>query len=157
MTESRAEPATKEVSSILTSLSNNGSPSASRRSLAGRRKHVRLRAITENYRTAAEMARREMFSLLLNVMDLAVETCKSVQLQADVAVFERRLHTAKRLYTRAVARSSYYRMTPQDVAQLELRSARLALEISGLEKWLRDRGVESTRSADPGSGNVVAA
>ena len=113
--------------------------------------------LESNHKTAIGVARKEMFSLLLNVMDLAVESCKSVQLRSDLAAVERRLQHARRLYARAVARSSYYRMTPQDVARLELRSARLKREISKLEKRLRDRRVEPLLGVDAESSNVFAA
>jgi uncharacterized small protein (DUF1192 family) len=104
--------------------------------------------LDSNYRTTPEKARKEMFTLLLNVMDLAIESCKSVQLRSDLGTVENRLRRAKHLYARAVAHSSYYRMNALDVAQLELRSARLEREIARLEKRLRDKRVQPILSSD---------
>jgi hypothetical protein len=101
-----------------------------------------------DYRTANQRTRQEMFTLLLNVMDLVIESCRSVQLRSDLEAVENRLQRAKHFYARVLARSSYYRVTSQGVGQLELRSMRLEREIARLEKRLRDKRVEPVFSSD---------
>jgi hypothetical protein len=69
-------------------------------------------------------------------MEMVILACRAARSGSDLEAVERRLRRAKHCYGRVLRNSARHCMTEDDVRALEIRSARLELEIFLLEKRL---------------------
>jgi hypothetical protein len=91
-------------------------------------------------RTPESSLQQTAFQLLLNVMDLVVDSCKSALHSSDLDEIERHLKHAKRHYAQVLRHAARLSFTTRGVAEFESRSILLEAVISKLEARYRMSG-----------------